>query len=374
MLKLLNVSCTLGGKRVLQNINFSLAPGTFLGVIGPNGAGKTTLLRLIGGLIGPDEGKILVEGRDVRFFSRQELSRKVAIVPQNTYINFPFTCFEVVLMGRYPHLGHFEKERKKDLEKVEECMHLTKTWYLKDRKVTQISGGELQRVVIAQALAQDTPLLLLDEPTSHLDINNQLEILQIIYQLNRKKGKSIILVSHDLNIAARWCDKLILLKEGKIFAQGEVEKVLTSENIRSVYHINALVKKHPLTGFVYALPISLLKEKKEKEKKGRVHLIGGGGSASRMIRELVDEGYDISLGVVNIFDADFETAKAFGIPCVVEAPFSPITEDSYKKNIQLIDECQVVVLCNVPFGKGNLLNLKSALQALENKAKVVVLC
>ena len=373
MLEVINLSCYFEEKKILQDINFSLFPGDFLGVVGPNGAGKTTLLRLITGILSPDVGKVLIKGKDIGFQPRRTLSRRVAMVPQNTYINFPFTAFEVVLMGRHPYLRRFEGEKKKDLEKVKECMHLTKTWHLKDKKVTQVSGGELQRIVIAQALTQDTPLLLLDEPTSHLDINNEFKILEIILKLNKESDKSIIFVSHDLNLAARYCDRLILLKEGKIFTEGEVEKVLTSQNIRSVYHLNALVKKHPITGCIYTLPVSLRGEKKNNKRRGRIHLIGGGGSASRIMKELFDRGYEISVGVVNVFDADFETAKVFEVPCVVEAPFSPITPESHQKNLDLINDSQLVILCNAPFGSGNILNLKAALYALkEKKLRVIV--
>ena len=372
MLEAKGVFFSFDEKPVLENINFHLFSGDFLGVVGPNGAGKTTLLRLISGLLHPYRGKILIEGKDIRFFSRRILSRKVAMVPQNTYISFPFTAFEVVLMGRHPYLGRFERERKEDLKKVREYMHLTGTWELKDEKVTEISGGELQKVIIAQALAQDTPLLLLDEPTSHLDINNELEILEIISRLNKKEGKTVVLVSHNLNLAARYCRRLILLKEGKVFTEGKVEEVLTPENIRSVYHLNALVKKHPVTGSIYTLPVSLQTDKKNKPKKGKIHLIGGGGSASRIMKELLDGGYEVSLGVVNVFDADFETARIFEVPCVVEAPFSPITSESHRKNMDLIRESQLVVLCNVPFGSGNLLNLKAALWAIEEKGIEVV--
>ncbi|MBE0478991.1 ATP-binding cassette domain-containing protein [Candidatus Aerophobetes bacterium] len=373
MIEITNVSCSFNGKNILQGVSFNLSAGDFLGLVGPNGAGKTTLLRLISGLIPAGKGEVLFDGKNISFMERRNISRKLAMVQQNTYISFPFTAFEVVLMGRHPYLGRFEREKKDDIDKVEQCMHLTKTWHLKDKKVTEISGGELQRVIIAQALVQDTPFLLLDEPTSHLDINNELEILEIILRLNREKSKGVILVSHDLNLAARYCGRLILLKEGKIFAEGEVEKVLTPENIRSVYHLNALVKKHPLTGFVYTLPISLQKNPEQKKAKGKVHLIGGGGSAGRIMKELFDRGYDVSLGVVNVFDADFEIAQTLGIPCVVEAPFSPITEESHQKNMELIEESELVILCSVPFGSGNLLNLKAVLRALKRKrAKVVV--
>lgn len=276
MLKVKGVSFSLNGKKILQNIDFTLSTGDFIGIVGPNGAGKTTLLRLISGVIHPDEGEILIEGKNTKTLNYRKLASKVAVVPQNTFINFPFTVFEIVLMGRTPYLGRFEQEKKEDLEKAKECMNLTGIWHLRERKVTEISGGELQRAVIAQALAQDTPLLLLDEPTAHLDVNHELEVISLISRLNKEKGKAVILVSHDLNLAARYCERLILLKEGKIFAQGKVEKVLTAENIRSVYHLNALVKKHPVTGFIYTIPVSIQNER-EIEKKGKVHLIGGGG-------------------------------------------------------------------------------------------------
>jgi len=207
--------------------------------------------------------------------------------------------------------------------------------------------------------------LLLDEPTAHLDINHELEIMLIISSLNREKGKTVVLVSHNLNLAARYCNRLVLLKEGKIFAKGSVEEVLTAENIRSVYHLNALVKKHPVTGFTYVLPVSL-QERKEM-RRGKIHLIGGGGSASRMIKELVDRGYEVSTGVMNVFDADFETAQVFGISCVAEAPFSPITPESHSRNMDLIANSHLLILCNVPFGSGNLLNLKAALWAVKEK-------
>lgn len=372
MIEIINLSCSLNGTEVLHNINFNFASSDFLGVVGPNGAGKTTLLRLLSGIIRADKGEVLIDGKDINLMNRRAISRKLALVPQNTYVSFPFTAFEIVLMGRHPYLGRFEREKEADLKKVEQCMQLTKTWHLKDKKVVEISGGELQRVIIAQALVQDTPLLLLDEPTSHLDINNELEILEIISWLNREKSKGVILVSHDLNLVARYCQKLILLKEGEIFMQGGVEEVLTPENIRSVYHLNALVKKHPLTGFIYTLPLSLHKESTHKKERGKIHVIGGGGNAGKIMKELFDKGYNISLGVVNVLDADFEIAQMLAIPCVAEAPFSPITEESHQKNLDLIEESELVILCSVPFGSGNLLNLEAVLRALkERKVKVI---
>jgi len=373
MLKVKRISCCLGKNLILKDISFQLIKGDFLGIAGPNGSGKTTLLRTISGILPLTKGKVYLERKDIGKIDKKGIAKKIAMVPQNTFINFPFTAKEVVTMGRTPYLHRFERERKKDLKKVKESMLITKTWELRDKKITEISGGELQRVVIAQALAQDTELLFLDEPTSHLDINHELEILSLITRLNREHLLAVVLVTHNLNLVARYCKKLILLKEGKIYAQGEVEDVLTSENIKNVYHIKALVKKHPLTGSIYTLPLCFDGKKENIRKKERIHLICGGGSGSTLMRELWDRGYEVSVGVINVFDADFETATLLNLPVVGEAPFSPITDESYRKNLRMIRDSEVTILAEVPFGKGNLLNLKTVKQALKERIKVVVI-
>jgi len=255
---------------------------------------------------------------------------------------------------------------------VRESMILTKTHHLRNRKVTQISGGELQRVVIAQVLAQDTDILFLDEPTAHLDINHELEILSLITRLNRERLLTAILVTHNLNLAARYCRKLILLKDGKIYARGEVEDILTPENIKSVFHIKALVKKHPLTGSIYTLPICF-NGKIETAKGGKIHLVCGGGSGSSLLRKLWEKGFEVSTGVLNVFDADFEAATLLNIPLVGEAPFSPITFESYQKNMKMIRNSKIVILTEVPFGEGNLLNLMAVRDALKEGIKVIVI-
>ncbi len=372
MLKIENIDCALENTLILKDVDFEVERGDFLGIVGPNGSGKTTLLRAISGILPLVKGKVYLEGKDMSRMDRKKIARKIAMVPQNTFINFPFSAMEVVLMGRNPYLGRFEKERKEDLEKVKKSMILTKTWYLKDKKVTQISGGELQRVVIAQALAQDTDIIFLDEPTAHLDINHELEILSLITRLNRENLLTVVLVTHDLNLAARYCRKLILLKEGKIYAQGEIENILTSENINSVFHIKTLVKKHPLTGSIYTLPIDF-DEKTKVARGGKIHLICGGGSGSSLLRKLWESGFEISAGVLNVFDADFETATFLNIPTVGEAPFSPITSESYQKNMEMIRGSKIVILTEVPFGEGNLLNLRAVRQALEDKIRVIVI-
>ncbi len=372
MLKIENINCSLDNTLILKDVNFKVNRGDFLGIVGPNGSGKTTLLRAISGILPLIKFKVYLERKDVSRMDKKKIARKIAMVPQNTFINFPFTAIQVVMMGRNPYLSKFERERKKDLEKVKESMLLTKTWYLKNKKVTQISGGEMQRVIIAQALVQAPDIIFLDEPTAHLDINHELEILSLITRLNKEKLLTAVLVTHNLNLAARYCKKLILLKEGKIYAQGEIEDILTSENIKNVFHIKALVKKHPLTGSIYTLPI-YFNGKTKAAKGGKIHLVCGGGSGSSLLRMLWERGFEVTAGVLNVFDADFETATLLNIPTVGEAPFSPITNESYQKNMAMIRDSKIVILTEVPFGEGNLLNLRAVRQALKEKIRVMVI-
>jgi len=372
MLRIEKINCSLDNTLILKDVDFQLNRGDFLGIVGPNGSGKTTLLRAVSGILPLAKGKVYLEGEDVSQMDKKKIAKKIAMVPQNTFINFPFTTMEVVMMGRNPYLSRFEREGKKDLEKAKESMILTKTWELRNREVTKISGGELQRVVIAQALAQNTDILFLDEPTSHLDINHELEILSLITRLNREKSLTTVLVTHNLNLAARYCRKLILLKEGKIYAQGEVEDILTPENIKNVFHIRALVKKHPLTGSIYTLPI-YSNGKTKAAREGKIHLVCGGGSGSSLLRKLWESGFEVTTGVLNVFDADFETATLLNIPTVGEAPFSPITNESYQRNVEMIRSSKMVILTEVPFGEGNLLNLRAVRQALKEGRKVIVI-
>jgi len=325
ILEVADLEVSLSETKILRKLDFSLAKGEFLGIVGPNGSGKTTLLRTLSGVIIPEKGRIHLEGRDLAKMRRREIARLIAVVPQNTFIGFPFTALEVVLMGRNPYLGRFEREDREDREKAQETMELTSTWHFKNRQVTELSGGELQRIVIARALAQSPKLLFLDEPTAHLDINHEFEILSLLTLLNQQTRLTLIFVTHNLNLAARYCRRLILLKNGRVLARGATEEVLTSENIRRLYGINALVKKHPLTGSLYTIPLSRGDQIQPTERKRQIHLICGGGSGSALMRRLIDQGYRVSAGVINVLDVDQETADFLEIPVVVEAPFSPIT-------------------------------------------------
>ncbi|HBK69938.1 MAG TPA: ABC transporter [Firmicutes bacterium] len=242
------LSFEYGEKRVLSNLSFTVSNKGFTGIIGPNGSGKTTLLRCIDKTLIPNNGRITLNGKDLSGLNIRTLARLMGVVPQKWEANFSFTAQEVVMMGRFPHLKPFARERREDWEIGREAMQATNTWELADRPIAEMSGGELQRVIIAQALAQTPRILLLDEPTSHLDINYSLEICELLRKLVRTKDLTILAVFHDLNLASRYCDALVLLKEGKVFAQGAPEEVLTAENLETVFGVKTIIQQETYTG------------------------------------------------------------------------------------------------------------------------------
>jgi iron complex transport system ATP-binding protein len=236
-----------GDRKVLEGLSFALEPGCFYGVLGPNGCGKSTLIDLLMGLHKPQAGKIRYNGHALGSYHRRDLARELALVPQNFYINFPFTALEVVMMGRYPHMPRFSPPSAHDLAVVEEIMARTDTLPFKHRYMTEMSGGERQRVIFARALVQDTPVLMLDEATSNLDIHHTLTLLDIVADEVKRKKKLVIAVIQDINLAASYCDRLILMKDGRIADYGKTEQVLTRENIHTVFGVSSHVYTDPYT-------------------------------------------------------------------------------------------------------------------------------
>lgn len=240
---------------VLNGLTFNIEKGSFVSIIGPNGSGKSTLLKLLSQLYSPDYGNVLIYGEDIKNFKKKELARKIALVPQDTIIDFEFTVEDIVFMGRHPYKGRFQKDDENDHNIVRRAMEMTNTLYLKNRIITEISGGERQRVIIAKALAQDPSIILLDEPTSHLDINHQVEILNLLKRLNEEKGTTIIIVVHDVNLASRYSDEIILLNEGKILGMGSPEEVITNENIEFAYDLKVAIDRNKHSNKLYLTPI-----------------------------------------------------------------------------------------------------------------------
>jgi len=247
ILEIKNLVCGYVEKEIIKQVSFSAKEGEFLGIIGPNGSGKTTLLRSITGLLKYWEGEVLYNGRNISKIPLREFAQNVAVLPQILNINFSFTVQQLVLMGRYPYLKKFQSISKKDLDIAKNSMSLTDISHLTERRVGELSGGEWQRVLIAQALTQEPKLLLLDEPTTHLDITHQIETLDLVKKLNEEKGLTIVVVLHDLNLASEYCEKIIMLENGEIYREGTPEEVLTYKNIEEVYKTIVVVIENPVS-------------------------------------------------------------------------------------------------------------------------------
>lgn len=264
MLRAENLTCGYGAKVVLSGINFQVEGAELTGIIGPNGSGKTTLLRALSRVINPIKGKILWQERDISVIPAKELARDISVVSQNPPLN-GMTVEEFVLLGRLPYYGAFQFfENKADLEAALRAMDLTGTLAFKDSLLSRLSGGEKQLVLIARALAQEPKLLLLDEPTAHLDIGHQAGILELISKLNHDFGLTVIMVLHDLNLASEYCHRLLLIDQGKIYKSGSPEEIFNSRDIEKVYKTKILIEKNPLS----LKPYVLLAPKGEKKQTG----------------------------------------------------------------------------------------------------------
>jgi iron complex transport system ATP-binding protein len=254
MLELRDVAFAYGARPVLDGVSLGLRPGRVVGLLGPNGAGKSTLVRLAAGLLRPSRGVVLLEGRDVGTWSRREVARRVALLPQDGALPPAFTGWEIALMGRTPHLGWLAAEGPADLAAVERALALADAAAFAERRVGELSGGERQRLFLARALAQEPAVLLLDEPTVHLDLGHQLAMLELVVELARTRGLAVLAVYHDLNLAAQSCDELLLLDQGRVAAHGLPDEVLRSPVVAEVYGVGVELVRRASGRFAALLP------------------------------------------------------------------------------------------------------------------------
>ncbi|WP_235853534.1 ABC transporter ATP-binding protein [Halosimplex salinum] len=303
---------------VLDDVSLSVAAGEFVGLVGPNGAGKTTLLKAINGVLAPARGSVRVADQRVADLSSRAASRRVATVPQDTTVAFEFTVEDIVEMGRTPYHGRFSGDPDAG-EAVERALERTETDQFRDRSVASLSGGERQRVVLARALAQETPALVLDEPTASLDVNHQVRTLELVRDLVDSEGKAALAAIHDLDLAARFCDRLAVLADGDLLAVGPPEEVLTAEHVGTAFDTDAAVLPNPVTGTPAVTPLS-----EPGEFDATVHVVGTGERTARTVAALSSAGARVTVGAVPAGDVAAATAREVAAETVTAPAFTTL--------------------------------------------------
>ncbi len=372
LLSVHGVNYSYDSSLALDGLSFDVQQGEMVAIVGPNGCGKSTLLKCMSKVLRPQAGAVFLDKQDIRTLIAKDVAKMLAVVPQETMLEFDFSVAEVVLMGRQPYLGLLKREGKKDLSMVRQALELTSTLHLADRNVHSLSGGERQRVVIARALAQEPQIILLDEPTSHLDINFQSEILSVLDELNKKHKITIIAVMHDLNMAAQYFSRMMLLSGGKIMMVGTPEMVLTAPNIKEAYGCDVLVERRHACSHLFISPLLSPHKNVRGESGVKVHLVCGGGTGSSLLCAMYAYGWSVTAGVLSQGDSDWEQAHLQGIEVVDVPPFALPGDDEFERNLNLMRNADLVVLSAVPFGRGNLQNLYAVKEAQAENVPVFV--
>lgn len=361
VLEVCNISAGYGKHNVLKKIRFLVHEHMFIGILGPNGSGKSTLMQVLAHALTPNEGGVLLQGDEIDNLSEREFSRRLGLVPQESGIPFAYSVYDIVMMGRNPHIPRFRQPSEEDHNMVTRALEQTGTLEFSTRSITSLSGGERQRVLIARILAQDPSLLLLDEPFAHIDLHHQYELIRLIRDTTKDK-KAVIGVFHDINLAASFCDHLILLHKGVIQAMGTPWEILQGPLLGEIFEISPVIGDNPITGAPYLYITE--KTPDSKVHTDKIFLISGGGTGAPVITTLTKAGYTVECGILSENDADCQAAKRYGLEVITEPPFSRISaehEDLLSLQIKRADQ---IVVTAMPIGWGNYPNIR----VLENVA------
>jgi cobalamin transport system ATP-binding protein len=372
VLRLDRVTAGYGLAPALVDVSVTVRPGEIVGLVGPNGSGKTTLIRVASRALLPASGTVRVTGLDPYAISARQAARLVAVVPQDVTSIFSFTALEMVLLGRSPYRGRWGGRAADDFARARAAMEAAHVQHLADRPLGELSGGERQRVILAQALAQEASVLLLDEPTTHLDVRHVLDLMGIVRRLASRDGRAVVAIFHDLNLAATLADRVVVLQEGRVVAEGAPDEVITPDLLRSVYGIEAEVHVHSTTGRP-TVTIGLPPIPAAAPGRPRAHVIGGAGRGASLMRALAERGFEVSAGVLHASDTDALLAERLNLLRVTVPPFSEIDSESARECRVMIDRAGLLIICDAPYGPGNLANLEIALDAARAGVRTVVL-
>lgn len=355
------VSAGYGGRVVVSGATFAVSAGEFVGLVGPNGAGKSTLLRAVTGGADVLAGEILLEDASVRRMAARERARLVGVVPQSVVPPFAFTARAFVEMGRHPHLTRLGALGEDDRRVVEEAMERTDTARLADERADELSGGDLQRLTLAQALAQQPRVLLLDEPTSHLDLNHALQVLDLVRGL-ADEGLAVLAVFHDLEIAARYADRVAIVSDATVRSPAPPAEALDARVVSEVFGVRAVVGTDPVTGSVSVTPLVRGQDLAAAPRAGRIGVVCGSGAGAALMRQLVLDGYEVVAGALNYGDVDQAVADALGIEHEPLPAFASVDEAVESRVRAAYAGCERIIVCRTPFGRPNLPNLRAAVE------------
>ncbi|HEY7341155.1 MAG TPA: ABC transporter ATP-binding protein [Ktedonobacterales bacterium] len=373
-----SVSFGYGPLPVVRDVTFQLAAGEMVGLLGPNGAGKSTLLRLSAGTLRPARGVVRLQGDDMHRLSRREVARRLAVAPQEFTVQFAYTVRQIVEMGRMPHRDLLSTPQREDAHAIEAALDAAGIEHLANRVFNDLSGGEKQRVIIALTLAQEAPILLLDEPTAHLDIRYQIEILELLRRLNAERKLTVLAALHDLNLAARYFPRLILFRE-TIVADGPPAHVLDAALLSTVYETPVRVGILRGEDHLSVLPpgqdnpLIWQPQNPNSGDTATVHVSAGGGCGELMMRALADAGITFSAGPLNAGDSDYTLAQRLAASCIVEPPYAPVSAEGLAAVRMRMIEARAIILCPTPLGPGNIVLIEETLAARRAGRKVILL-
>jgi iron complex transport system ATP-binding protein len=355
------IDVRFGERRALNGVDLEVAVGQFVALAGPNGSGKSTLLRCMLGFVEPDEGAVALFGTPVRTLSIRERARRAAWVPQSEVLRDDVPLLDYVQYGRYPYHGALDSDTEADRRIARHALGEVGLLDRAEDGILQISGGERQRAVLARALAQEAPLLLLDEPTTHLDIAHQIDLLSRVRRLATDGRVTVVAALHDLNLAARYADRIVVLSRGRRVADGTATAVLSTDLLARVWGVDAELGIDRGSGLPFLVPRRLVDDAPPATGSltlGPVHVVGGGGAAAPLLRALVDAGFRVTTGALNMLDTDAETAEALGVVAAVEGPFAPLGPAVRERHRTLLAEARAIVVAPFAVGPTNLANLE----------------
>jgi len=353
------VTAGYGPRAIVTDVTFDVAAGEFVGLVGPNGAGKSTLLRAVTRGADVLAGRITCGGVPLDEIGDRARARLVGVVPQSPVPLFAFTARAFVEMGRHPHLGRLQQPGPADAEVVDDVMARTDTARLAGELVDELSGGDLQRLTLAQALAQRPRVLLLDEPTSHLDLNHALQVLDLVRAL-ADEGMAVLGVFHDLESAARYADRIAIVADDRLEPPRPPAEALDAGVVSRVFGVRAVVGTDPVTGGVAVSPVVRGEDLEKAPTRERIGLVCGSGAGAALMRRLALAGHAIFAGALNRGDVDHAVAEVLGAQMVDLPPFSTIDGDVEAEVRVGYAACDTVVVCATPFGGANLPNLRAA--------------